>query len=221
MIKRSDLEVPRTCEQMTTLFNSYAEDFVTYPSEDVHLRKGIIKDLLEEYRPLCALVCNMPNACRAYLAPQSNQGPDAFIELNSGEKVTIQITTADQSRQEAMGRKALSRGQSHSKVATKERNRETGEIKQWGGMRLREDRDRELRRWVEAILSAIKRKSANFQEGTEMLLVSHDLWLGSPPANYSWRDDLKDRVRTLDNIPYKYVHLANRDELIMLKGPDA
>ena len=223
MIKRSDLETPRTVDEMQELIRSFSKDR-TYSNEDIHRRRGIIKTLLEEYQPLSALSSHL-NARSAHLTARSHEGPDGIIQLQSNKQLGVQITVADQSSalefgckrtstQEAHTRERLSRGQPTFANTKKLRDRTTGQIVECG--RVLTTREARLRGQVQAAVTAIQKKREKFHKGTEGLLVVTRISLHDLGINYSWKQDLKKRVEDLGAIPYKRLYLANGDELIPL-----
>lgn len=211
MMKYIDLETPRTPDEMRKFIEAYEKDVETYSNKDVHCRKGIIKDFLEEYCPLYTLVRTFPNVRTARLAPKSNEGPDGIIELKSGVEIAVQITVANESHQEALIRERLSRGQSAFATTEKKKNRRTGEIVECGrALKTKEER---LHGHVQKILIAIKKKIEKFHEGTDTLVVATRISVNDSAVKYSWREDVKERIKSLGAIPYRSVYLVNGDEV--------
>jgi 3'-phosphoadenosine 5'-phosphosulfate sulfotransferase (PAPS reductase)/FAD synthetase len=157
MITRNDLEKPRTPNEMKAILDQFSKDQNTYPDQDVHMRKGIIKRLLEEYRPLHVLANDLGEECQARLSLASNEGPDAVIRLKSGKEITIQITVADQSCMTALGREVLSQGKPMFPNSNKTRAKQTREICQTG--RILDTREGRLRKQVDDVIKAIGKKS--------------------------------------------------------------
>lgn len=216
-MQRSDLEIPKTPLEMEELIGLVANDRVSYSDQDVHLRRGFIKPLLEEYLPLSIFSRHFPDIREARLTPSSNMGPDAEAISGSGEKHVIQITVADESYETALGREKLSEGEPMFPGAQKSRNKKTGAIEESGSILT--TREAELKKQVNQVVDAIVRKSNNYHVGTGILLIRTSIHL-SDPDDYSWRNDLSDQVSGL-NIPYEYVYLTNcvsgKDKLIPLK----
>lgn len=217
MITRADLETPRTPNEMKEVLDQFSADRITYPDRDVHLRKGIIKVLLEEYDPLHILARAFGNECRAWLTHPSNQGPDSLIQLKSGREFAVQITVANQSHENALGRERLSQGQHTFPASKKERNSQSGEIKESG--RILATREGWLRGQVQDLVNSIENKNTKFYDGTDILLVSTRIRLDDSCIEYSWRDDLTDKVQKLCKLRYLGVYVANGYELITISQP--
>lgn len=219
MIDRSDLEAKRSPPEMQKIRRRFAEDRETYPDEDVHLRRGVFKVFLEEYLPLCTLASNLPGVLSARLMPQSNEGPDALVEIQSSqgiEELAVQITVANQSHQDALARELLSRGQPVFQNTEKVRDpAKKGEIQERG--RMLTTRETRLRGQVAEVVAAVRKKLAKFHAGTNVLLVGSRIRLDDSAIAYSWRSDLTERIADLGSIPYGVVYLANGgDELLTL-----
>jgi hypothetical protein len=213
MLTRTDLEIPRSTDEMYTLVSSFATDRVTYPDKDVHLRKGIVKDILEEYVPLLHLACYL-GAKTGRLLTISNNGPDAIIQLQTGKEIKVQITVANESYQEALTREILSEGKSASAWTKKGRDPRTRKIKE--GAHFFAVREPKLREEVMKIVNAVKKKINNFHQGTDVLLVATKISIGDTDINYSWKQDLRGQVAALDPIPYKRLYIINNDEVVHL-----
>lgn len=211
MTNRCDFETPRTPEQMKSLVVDVAEDRESIPDRDYHRRRGIVKHLVEEYALLQALAEHTASDCRAYLTPASNQGPDAVIELASGESWTVQITVADQGHQAAMGRERLSEGNATFPAAERARNPKTRAIDERG--RVFTTRKARLQHQVAAILTAVQRKNDNFHEGTDILLVGASDFLSDENLDYSSEQDLRARIAALGS-PYPRICIDTREGIV-------
>lgn len=212
------MEIPRTPEEMEEFISTYERDRNAYSNEDVHLKKGtkgrILKDFLEEYCPLYTLILNLPNVHTARLTPKSNEGPDAIV--STGEKgLTVQITRADESPKRALQREVLSKGWPVFLTRNIIRNKKTREIQQSG--RVLTTRKARLEEHVGNIASAIQRKCKNFREGTDALLVATRIGPSTLCVGFSWEEELKNRIRRIDSIPYRGLYVANGEQLIVLK----
>ncbi len=215
MIKRADLEIPRTPEEMGKFIAVYELDVDTYSNEDVHLRKGVLKDFLEEYCPLYTLVRNLPNIRTARLTPKSNEGPDAIVSTGENE-LTVQITRADESYKRALSREFLSKQRAVFATSNITRNKKTREIHQTG--RVLTTRKSRLKEHVGNIASAIQRKCGNFHEGTDALLVATRIGPSALQPEASWEEELRNRITRIASIPYRALYVANGEQLIVLKG---
>lgn len=212
-ITRSQLEDFRTSEEMAKILDKL-QDRSTYSDDDVHYRRGLVKDLLEEYAPLLTLVRGTPEAVSARLLPKSNEGPDAAINAHAGT-LSVQITVADQSYQAALTREVLATEGSAFPATEKSRDRASGKVVQDG--RVLTTREGRLREQVAEVMVAVKRKAKNFHEGTEILLVNTRISLDDSSIEYSWREDVRKQFQALEDVPYGRVFLANGDELISLR----
>ncbi len=215
MLTRAELETPRTPEEMGALLNSFGNDREAYPDCVVLLRKGIAKDILEEYWPLFALARNL-RACSAYLKPSSNPGPDGVVGLATGKKLYVQITVADQSDEVAWKRELLSQGKPVSIWTRKSRDPLTKEIVEEGPSWFAPENY--FGKKVQDIVDAITRKLPKFYKGTHALLVSVDVrpLMERHNETCNWRQDLRDRVSELGFIPYSKLYVANNEEIIEL-----
>jgi hypothetical protein len=217
MIRRNDLEAKRSPLDMKDLLRCFAEDRETYRSEDVHLRRGIVKDLLEEYSPLCTLATNVAGVLSARLTPPSSDGPDAVVELESAqgvEELTVQITVANQSYQQALARERLSQGlpvlDNTEKYRVPENPNEIGERG-----RVLTTKEERLRRKVAEVVAAVQKKINKYHERTDILLVGSRIKLADSCSTYSWRDDLIGRIDEFNDIPYRSICLANGDDELL------
>jgi len=217
MVDRSDLETKQSPPEMQDLLRGFAEDREAHSDEDVHLRRGVVKDLLEEYSPLCTLAASLPGVLSARLTPPSNDGPDALVEIQSSEGVqelAVQITVANQSYQHALARERLSRGQPVFENTEKIRDpANRTEIHERG--RVLTTREASLRAQVAEVVSAVRKKLANFHTGTSVLLVGSRIWLNGSGITYCWRSDLKQQIESLASIPYECIYLANGDDELL------
>jgi hypothetical protein len=218
MIKRADLEIPRTPEEMGEFISTYERDVNAYSNEDVHLRKGtkgrVLKAFLEEYCPLYTLVLNLPNVRTARLTPKSNQGPDAIVSTHEKE-LTVQITRADESSKRALQRELLSKGRPVFPTCNIIRNKKTRETQQSG--RVLTTRKARLQQHVDNIVSAIQRKCQNFREGTDALLVATRMGPSALYSGFSWGEELRNRITFIASLPYMALYVANGEQLIVLK----
>lgn len=197
MKNRRDFETPRTTAQMKSLVDDIAEDRESIPDSEYHRRRGIAKDLIEEYAPLQGLAEHTAPDCRAYLLPPSNQGPDGVIELASGESLTVQITVADQNDQVAMGRERLSEGDVTFPTSEKFRNPKTRAVEERG--RVLTTRKARLEEQVTAIVARIQSKNDNFYQGTDILLVGTNIFLDDRDLGYRWEEYLRRRIAEISS----------------------
>lgn len=213
-LTRADLELARTPGEMEALLADYTNDRASYPPADAHLRRGIIKHLLEEYRPLTALVGTLPGISTARLTAQSSAGPDAIIQFTDGKTAFAQITVADQSYESALRRERMSEGKVVFEATTAIRNtltREAGEL----GHALTPP-SACLQRHVDAVVSAIEKKVAKFHPGTDMLIVGAERKRNS--LTLPWRDEVRSRLDAIAILPYAQVCLIAGREVLPLRS---
>ncbi|MBW1746114.1 MAG: hypothetical protein JRG74_14375 [Deltaproteobacteria bacterium] len=212
MKTRLEFETPRTPAEMKTLIDEITEDRESISDADYHRRpRGIVKDLIEEYAPLQVLAEHTESDCKAYLMPVSNQGPDGVIELSSGKKMMIQVTVADQDHQTAMGRERLSEGHITIPASTRTRNPTTKGIEEQG--RILTTRKARLQEQISKIVTAVQQKNDNFHEGTDILLVSANIFLSDEDLDHIWEDDLRAHVMSTGS-PYPRICIDIRKEII-------
>lgn len=212
MKPRLEFETPRTPAEMKALIVEIAEDRKSISDADYHRRpRGIVKDLIEEYAPLQVLAEHTKSDCKAYLMPESNQGPDGVIELSSGKKLMIQVTVADQDHHAAMGRERLSEGHITFPASTRARNPTTMAIEEKG--RILTTRKARLQEQVSKIVTAVQQKNDNFHEGTDILLVSANIFLSDEDLDYSWEEDLRAHVMSIGS-PYPRICIDTGTEII-------
>jgi hypothetical protein len=209
MTNRQDLEVPRSPAEMKSLIVDFAEDRGAIPDTEYHRRRGVAKDIVEEYAPLQALAEHMAADCKAYLTPKSNQGSDGVIELASGESLSVQITVADQNHQTAMGRERLSEGLVTFPMSKKVRNPRTRSVEEQG--RVLTTKKMRLQEQVTMIAEAVQRKNENYHDDTNILLVSANIVLNDEGLDYSWEEDLSARIaRTGSSYPRIFIDTRKR-----------
>ncbi len=186
---RSDMETWHTSPRMKELLDSLAEDRESYPNEVVYRRLGDVKRLLEEYRLLYAFACHV-SARRACLAPQSNEGPDGYVEMESGVKLAVQITVSDQSYEEAQKRKIFCQREGV-----------------WNNLK---SGDAFRRRLAQDIVTAIRKKiGKKFHPGTDVLLVGTQIPKKDALTDYSSTEALLEQIGGVEKIPYSRVYVVN------------
>ena len=214
IIIRSELELPRQYQDMDEICQRVFNDRENFPDKDYRKRKGIVKDILEEYWPLRKLVEFLGNDSMGYLSPQSHKGPDAVVSNNDG-KHTVQITCGNQSYKEALNREMLS----HKMIvlSDQEKERDKKKKKIIGKGRALTTIEGKLRKQVQEVEKAIKRKIENFHEGTDFLLVDTDIRLSDTELQYSWQDALRGRVLKLEYMLYKCIFIIHKHGVYPVK----
>lgn len=123
----------------------------------------------------------------------------------------IQITVADQDHQAAMGRKRLSKGYATFPISTKTCNSTTKEIEENG--RILTNRKAQLQEQVLKIVTAVQQKNNNFHEGTDILLVSANIYLSDKSLDYNWKEDLRARIMSICS-PYSKICIETGTEIV-------
>jgi hypothetical protein len=152
MTERSQLQEWISLSDARDLASNFFGDRVTNPDGDFYTRKrGINKDIPEEFYPLLLLAEHVPTAKSIRLLPASIPGPDGAILLADESEVTVQITNSRERRGGHKVRKSLlDHGTWGSEF------RDTNDV---------------IKQRLERILDAITDKEANFHAGTHVLLI--------------------------------------------------
>ena len=96
---------------MRALLEAFFTDRAAFSDSVVHRRRGLAKDMIEEYAPLYRLARELEGFKTARLTTDSFPGPDALVQFVDGSEVAIQITTAGETESTALHRETLSRGE--------------------------------------------------------------------------------------------------------------
>jgi len=217
-IQRADLELLRSPKSMRRLILDFANDRQTYSDSDVHMRRGIAKTILEEYRPLAALVAELPFVRRARLTPQSTEGCDAEIWLWPCRRIGIEITCADQSHDAALQREELAAGKAVFPFRHRRRDTNTQEILAEG--RALACPESVVMCRVERIRKAIAKKCADYRGNAEILLVADKSadWEYLKQASFVRR--VREMFQTVKNAAYSQVYVCFGDAVVSLCGGD-
>ena len=170
-VKRKDIEEPKSLTEAIEITEIFYYDQDTYPSKELRLRKGINKDIAEEYSGLVKLAQEHEeqhwSVRTVRLFPEFNQGPDAEIQFLAHPSSMIQITCANEIGERYLLRRELANNP--QKVVSK--------------MYTEHGADLEVKTRLERIIKAIEAKDKKFYHGTDTLLIIED-----PDLNF-----LKDR----------------------------
>jgi hypothetical protein len=152
VIKRSQVERWVSLSDARTLVEQFLSDHNTYPDSDYYSRKrGINKDIPEEFLPLLLLAEHLPTAKSVRLSTLSVPGPDGAILLADGSEIAVQITV---SHERSDGYKIRHSLRDNGIWCSKARA--TDDI---------------IQQRVERIIEAIKEKENNIRTGTDVLLI--------------------------------------------------
>lgn len=207
MLERGTLEQPRTLEEMRVILDSFAANRAAFSDSVVHRRRGLAKDIIEEYAPLYHLACELEGFASARLSGESLSGPDAIIRLNDGSEVAIQITTAGETESTALQREVLSHGepifpnQHASRVLPSKRISAQG--------RALSTRKANTERMIEEVKVAVQRKISAYRSGTQCLLIL--IRQSSLAMDLNWTARLGAALLNVGFAPYSAVYVTNTD----------
>lgn len=211
------MEQKRTLAQMRELLAAYDASDLT--AQQVHLRQGLVKDVLEEYEPLTTLVAYLPNALTARLMPDAHPGPDAIIEIAGPagpQDLAVQITVADQSEQTRLDRARMAQGQIAFPARHKARAPQNKAVILETGRAGENPMARRNAR-LDAIVARIVAKINQHYAGTQALLVVWRNMLGmNPQGAVDWRVELRARVAGISPNPYSRIYLCSDSEIVDL-----
>ena len=163
MINRSHLEQWIPISDARDLADKFFGDRATYPNNDLFSRKrGIHKDIPDEFYPLLLLAEHLRNAKRMRLSSTSLPGPDGAILLADESEIAVQVTVSHERSDGHKMRQSL---------------RDNGT---WSSSGFTTNGVIEKR--LERILDAINDKEAKFRAGTDVLLIVEE--------SISWGDIL-------------------------------
>lgn len=168
MIERSDLELWISVDEAGAIVQSFFDDHKTYPDHSFYSRRrGINKDIPEEFWPLLLLARNLPEAEALRLTPPANEGPDGEIRISDGSIIRVQVTS---SLERDGGH--LVRQQLWVKGSYKTAARETLEV---------------VEERLNRILDAIVEKEQRYRKGTDVLVIQEE--------SVSWGDVLEPTLK--------------------------
>jgi len=169
MIIREDLEKWNSVNDARKLVETYFNDKNTYPDKPFYSRKrGIYKDIPEEYHSLVVLAEHIKDAYKLRLLPSNNQGADGEIRLTNQDLLSIQITNSHENKKSHLKRKTIDKKGvycDNKAVAIEKIIKER------------------LRR----IWTAIEKKNFKDHSGTDILLIQEE--------SIAWSSELKVRLK--------------------------
>jgi hypothetical protein len=190
LIERNHLESWVPIEKARKLVDEFIDDRVTYPDYEFYSHKrGINKDILEEFRPLLLFSESLSSATSIRLSPESLPGPDGAILLKDGTEIAVQITLSHERNDGYKERLTL---RDNSQLSKR-------------GLTINGDIAERLAR----IIEAIKDKEANFRAGTEVLLVVDDStkWVPGLP------NELEEAIVSLPPSKYSATYIIFREDV--------
>ena len=184
-MERADLEKRVSLQKALAVVEEFSDPKGEFTNREIHLKKGIVKILSEEYTPLVLLAKTYRLVRSIRLFPISNAGPDGEIRFWWRLKSKVQITCASENHDRALMREQLANqepvfpNQSHRRVS--------GRIIEAKGRVLTAPSENVDRR-LSLIVSAIERKNEQFYIGTDTLLVQDNT------ANFKHLGNLHQQV---------------------------
>lgn len=209
MHTRLSLEVPQTLDDMREIIASIENDG-EYPSSELRRRRGVAKDLVEEYIPLYWLARAIPDVRSGYLTPASTSGPDALLAFADDSNWAIQITCAGENKATALQRELLNNREVVFANQVPQRDRATHNITQTGRVLTTKKANADAA--VTEILAAIKRKTRKYRSGTDTLLVS--IRGSEITMAMGWKQQLLLQISALNDIPYERVYIVGNNTCI-------
>jgi len=155
---------------MEALLHASINDREKISDPDIYRRVGVVKDLIEEYLPLVTFSRTIFNFSSAKLTALSHAGPDAFVTLNNGEVLGVQITTAGENYATSLHRELLARGSVAFPQQNAIRTRIDNRIHISG--RILSTKSANTDRVVRDVIYAIQKKRKTYRTGTQILLIS-------------------------------------------------
>ena len=207
MIDRGLLEQSASLDEMRAILEHFASDEKTFPNDVVHRRRGLSKDLIEEYEPLYRLSLELNAFNTGRLTSQSFAGADAIVEMIDGSQIAIQITTAGETRSTGLQREFLSQGEPVFPNQTASRNALTKRIESGG--RILSTRLKNTEQMIAEVKAALQRKILSYRPDTQYLLIR--IRQSSKTMDESWKYRLQNALASESILPYKAVFVANSD----------
>ncbi|MFK8399975.1 hypothetical protein M2D07_015825 [Pseudomonas sp. BGr12] len=212
MISRADLESPEDLMGMRQHLNALIREF---DDDEIYERRGIVKTLQEEYRPLYYLAQTLPGFECAHLTKENTSGPDAYIQLLNGMRLGIQITTAGEGHQSHLQRIELSRGGPvFPDVEQPMLGRSYQEHRILGGGRTLTSREANEEKLLQALRTAVSLKVKKFRAGGDLLLIASNA--SAIALSSEWRCNLADSFTDADILPYGAAYVIISDQCVPL-----
>jgi hypothetical protein len=202
VILRSELEQPRTREQMRSIIDRLNQR-QHFTKEVLCKRQGIVKTVLDEYLPLYTLMTLFPESSTAHLTAESIKGPDAVLLREELGNMTIQITACHLSKNEALGRQMLAKGQPCWPDRKRTKDRKTGEIIETG--RAFTTPEARVMKVVQQVTTALESKLLNYRDGTDALLIFGTMFA----VDESWKEHVQAAIAAVKHMPYKHVFVGD------------
>lgn len=204
MHSRSELEQPRTLEEMQSIIDTFANNNDEYSNSQVRLRTGVAGPLIEEYMPLFRLAESLPGFNSASLTAASHPGPDANLLFEDGSQKTVQITCAGDDKSTALQRELLNDRQIVFANQSFKRKRKSREIVKSG--RLLTSHTANTDAVIDEVMLAIEKKEKKYRAGTDYLLIS--IRRSEITMTKDWQQQLTTAVSALPTSSYERIYVA-------------
>ena len=158
-IKRSDLEKAVSLHQANCILNTFYNDRTIYSYDDINLKKGICKILIEEYCPLVNLANSLFLVRRVRLYQEGNAGPDGEIKFWYKPSYKVQITCSSEGNNRALMREQLSDDKIVFPAQKRKRDKKTRKVLSNG--RILSTPDEDIKNYFVRIICAIKKRKRN------------------------------------------------------------
>lgn len=196
MIERIHLEDWMPLDRARGLVDAFFGDRVTYPNYEFYSRKrGVNKDIPEEYYPLVLLGESLSSVKAVRLSPDSFSGHDGALLLKDESTVCVQVTLSHERDDGCTVRHSL---------------RDTGQYIPDGGAR---DTAEVVEQRKKRILDAIEDKEFKFRAGTEVLLVVDESISWGDVIDPSLPDALEAALNTLPDSKYAATYIIFGSDL--------
>lgn len=200
MIERDHLENWTPLSEARALVEAFFRDGATYPDYEFLSRKrGVNKDIPEEYYPLVLLGEGLSSVKAIRLSPDSFSGHDGVLLLEDDSTVRVQVTLSHERDYGCTVRHGL---------------RDTGQYTLDGGTR---DIAEVVEQRKNRILDAIKDKQSKFRTGTDVLLVVDESISWGDVIDPSLPDTLEALLSTLPGSKYDATYIIYGSDLRRLR----
>ena len=213
MHSRSELEQPRTLEEMQAIIDTFANNHDEYSNSQVRLRKGVAGLVIEEYIPLFRLAETLPGFKSASLTAHSHPGPDANLLFEDGSRKTVQITCAGENGNTALQRELLNDGQIVFANQSLNRKPNSREIAKSG--RILTTRTANTNALIVEVMSAIAMKEKKYRAGTDYLLIT--IRRSAITLANNWQQQLTASVSATPASRYERIYVATAHTCFVCK----
>ena len=210
-IERTALERRVSLRSAAVILDSFLNDDVLYPDEDVLSRSGVCKVLAEEYYPLVRLAQSLRGAIAVRLSPHGHPGPDASIYYWWRPPSTVQVTCSNENYDQALLREQLLAADAVVLSERRYRDKKTGAVVSEGRCLYVAESDITTR--VDRIVAALSAKESKHHRGTDILIVQ------DAPARLTYLKNgllhqrVRAEVRGLGPSKYRRIYVNYGDDV--------